>query len=97
MNNLSFKNDTFFVGIDTHLKSWEITIRSSGLELKILFMNPSPLELYHYLTKHYPDVIFHIVYEAGLCGFWSLRKFKELDINCTVVNPADIPFSKKSC
>lgn len=95
MNNLSFKNNTFFVGIDTHLKSWKVTIRNSGLELKTFSMNPSPTELFIYLTKHYPDGIFNIVYEAGFCGFWPLRKFKELGLNCIVVNPADIPSSNK--
>jgi transposase len=95
MNNLSFKNNTFFVGIDTHLKSWKVSIRNSGLELKTFSMNPSPIELFNYLTKHYPDGLFNIVYEAGFCGFWPQRKFKELGINCIVVNPADIPSSNK--
>ncbi|MHB8905673.1 MAG: IS110 family RNA-guided transposase [Melioribacteraceae bacterium] len=95
MNNLSFKNNTFFVGLDTHLKNWKVTIRNSGLELKTFSMNPSPLELYHYLTKHYPDGIFNIVYEAGFSGFWPLRKFKELGVNSIIVNPADIPSSNK--
>lgn len=95
MNNLTFKNNTFFVGIDTHLKNWKVTIRNSGLELKTFSMNPSPITLFNFLTKHYPDGIFIIVYEAGFCGFWPQRKFKELGINCIVVNPADIPSSNK--
>ena len=56
MNNITFSNSSFFVGIDTHLKNWRITIRNSGLELKTFSMNPSPDELYKYLTKHYPEV-----------------------------------------
>lgn len=95
MNNLSFNNNTFFIGIDTHLKSWKISIRNSGLELKTFSMNPSPIELFNYLTKHYPDGSFNIVYEAGFSGFWPQRKFKELGFNCIVVNPADIPSSNK--
>lgn len=95
MNSLSFKNNTFFVGIDTHLKSWKVTIRNSGLELKTFSMNPSPIELYNYLSKNYSGGSFNIVYEAGFCGFWPLRKFMELGFNCIVVNPADIPSSNK--
>jgi transposase len=95
MNNLTFKNNTFFVGIDTHLKSWKVTIRNSGLELKTFSMNPSPIELFNYLTKHYPDGTFNIVYESGFSGFWPQRKLKELGFNCIVVNPADIPSSNK--
>ena len=95
MNNLTFKNNTFFLGIDTHLKSWKVTIRNSGLELKTFSMNPSPSELFNYLKKHYPDGSFNIVYEAGFSGFWPQRKFNELGFNCIVVNPADIPSSNK--
>jgi transposase len=95
MTDLSFKNNTFFVGIDTHLKSWKVTIRNSSLELKTFSMNPSPVELFIHLTKHYPDGSFNIVYEAGFSGFWPQRKFNELGFNCIVVNPADIPSSNK--
>lgn len=95
MSNLSFENNNFFIGIDTHIKSWRVTIRNSGLELKTFSINPSPVELFLHLTKHYPDGSFNTVYEAGFCGFWPQRKFKELGINCIVVNPADIPSSNK--
>ena len=95
MNNITFSNSSFFVGIDTHLKNWRVTIRNSGLELKTFSMNPSPEELYKYLTAHYPEGIYFIVYEAGFCGFWPQRKFNELGINCIVVNPADVPSSGK--
>jgi len=58
-------------------------------------MNPSPIELFKYLSKHYPDGTFNIVYEAGFSGFWPQRKFNELGFHCIVVNPADIPSSNK--
>lgn len=92
---ISFSGSTFFVGIDTHLHNWKITIRLNGIELKTFSMNPSPNELFNYLKKNYPDGIYHIVYEAGFCGFWPQRKFNELGINCIVVNPADVPTSNK--
>ena len=95
MNYLRFKNNIFFVGIDTHLKNWKVTIRNSGIELKTFCMNPNPQELSIYLNKHYPDGSFNIVYEAGFCGFWPQRDFQKLGINCIVVNPADIPSSNK--
>jgi transposase len=95
MKTLTFSNSHFFIGIDTHLKNWRVTIRNSGLELKTFSMNPSADELYRYLVKHYPDGIFFIVYEAGFCGFWPQRMFSELGISCIVVNPADVPSSNK--
>lgn len=95
MNSLSFSNLHFFAGLDTHLKNWRVTIQNSGIELKTFSMNTSPLELYNYLNKHYPGGIYHVVYEAGFCGFWPQRKFSELGIDCIVVNPADVPSSNK--
>jgi transposase len=92
---LSFTNTHFFIGVDTHLKNWKVTIRTGGIELKTFSMNPSPLELLTYLHKNYPDGIYHIVYEAGFCGFWALRIFKEHNIDCIIVNPADVPTSHK--
>ena len=50
MHNLTFSNSQFFSGIDTHLKNWRVTIRNCGIELKTFSMNPSPDELYKYLT-----------------------------------------------
>jgi transposase len=66
-----------------------------GIELKTFSMNPSPLELIAYLKKNYPDGIYHIVYEAGFCGFWALRIFRQHNINCIIVNPADVPTTNK--
>ena len=95
MNNITFSNSSFFVGIDTHLKNWRVTIRNCAIELKTFSMNPSPDELYKYLTRHYPNGTYSVVYEAGFCGFWPQRKFTGLGINCIVVNPADVPSSGK--
>lgn len=92
---ISFAGIHFFVGIDAHLRNWKVTVRMGGIELKTFSMNPSPLELIAYLHKHYPDGIYHIVYEAGFCGFWALRIFRQNNIDCIVVNPADVPTMNK--
>jgi len=92
---LNFINQHFFVGIDVHLKQWKFTIRSAGIELKTFSMNPSPQELFQYLRKHYPSGTYHLVYEAGFCGFWALRIFREHNIDCIIVNPADVPTTNK--
>jgi hypothetical protein len=77
------------------LKNWKVSIRLDGLELKTFSMNPSPLELLAYLRKQYPEGIYHIVYEAGFCGFWALRIFRQHNIDCIIVNPADVPTTNK--
>ena len=94
-HTISFATIHFFVGIDAHLKNWKVSIRLDGLELKTFSMNPSPLELLAYLRKQYPDGIYHIVYEAGFCGFWALRIFRQHHIDCIIVNPADVPTTNK--
>ena len=95
MTSPNFKNVNFFIGIDTHLNNWTVTIRSSGIHLKTFSMNPSAVELHNYLNKHYPNGSFKIVYEAGFAGFSPHRKLKELGLDCIVVNPADIPTTDK--
>jgi transposase len=95
MNSPNFMNIFFYIGIDTHLKNWTVTIRSNNLELKTFSMNPSAEQLHKYLTYNYPNGIFYIVYEAGFSGFWPCRKLNELGLNCIVVNPADVPTSDK--
>ena len=95
LNNNSFSDSHFYVGVDTHLKNWKVTTRLSGIELKTLSMNPSPDELVKYLRKNYPGGNYHIVYEAGFCGFWAARKFKDLGVDCIIVNPADVPTTNK--
>jgi transposase len=94
-NHLDFCNQEFYVGIDTHLKNWKVTIRFNGIELKTFSMNPSPRELFNYLNKNYPNGNYHLVYEAGFSGFWPVREFNNLGLHCIVVNPADVPTSNK--
>jgi len=95
MTSPNFKNVNFFIGIDTHLKNWTVTIRSAGIVLKTFSMNPSAVELYNYLSKHYSNGSFKIVYEAGFAGFFPHRKLKELGLVSIIVNPADIPSTGK--
>jgi len=95
MTSPNFKDVTFYIGIDTHLNNWTVTIRSSGIHLKTFSMNPSAIELFNYLNKHYPDGSFKIVYEAGFAGFSPHRKLKALGLDSIIVNPADIPSTGK--
>ena len=95
MTSPNFKNVNFFVGIDTHLKNWTVTIRSNSLELKTFSMNPSASDLNNYLNKHYPNGNFKLAYEAGFAGFTPFRRLNEFGLNCIIVNPADIPSTGK--
>ena len=92
---ISFKDQHFYVGIDVHKKRWLLTVRQNGIRLRNESIDPSPETAHRFLQKHYPEGIFHVVYEAGFCGFWICRRFRELGIDCIVVNPADVPTTNK--
>lgn len=91
-----YKGQEFFVGIDVHKKSWNITVRSAGIGLKTFNMYSATPEILHkYLINNYPDGRYNAVYEAGFLGFWIARRLKKHGVNCMVVHPADIPTKHK--
>lgn len=90
-----FSGQHIYVGLDVHFKSWMVSIHSNEFELKTFSQVPDALKLGSYLRQHYPNAIFHLAYEAGFCGFWIHRAFKDQGIECIVIHPADIPSSDK--
>ena len=98
MNNsqkLDFNDTNLYIGIDVHKKNWEVAIRCNGIQLKRFNMEASVDHLAAFLNRTYPKANYIAVYEAGFCGFWICRQLDGLGINCTVVNPADVPTSQK--
>ena len=92
---LSFKGETIFCGLDVHKKGWRVNIRDKEFELSDFSQSPNVATLIQYLHKHFPDANYKIAYEAGFSGFEIHRSFKEADIECLVINPADVPTSDK--
>jgi len=92
---LDFTGQNIFVGMDVHKKSWKISIRSEQMELRTFSQSPSVKILSDHLKQNYPLANYHVVYEAGFCGFGYQRKFAEEGINCIIVHPADVPTSDK--
>jgi len=88
---LDCNNQRFYVGIDVHKKSWNVTIRSGGIALKTYSMNPSPQELSKYLHEKYPGGSFMSVYESGFSGYWAHRQLEQLGLNNIVVSPNEVP------
>jgi transposase len=93
--SIDYTNQDFFLGIDVHKKSWKVTVRTNGMELKTFSMDPSPEQLYGYMHKRYPGGNCHSVYEAGFCGYWIDRELKRYGFNNIVINPADVPSTQK--
>ncbi len=90
-----FKDQSFYVGIDYHKKSWKVTIQSETYEHKTMSMNPDPDLLAGYLHRNFPGGSYHAVYEAGFSGFGACRRLNQLGIECKVIHPADVPTSQK--
>ena len=90
-NEISFRGQKIYVGIDVHLKSWSVTVLSETSVLKKFSQHPSPEALYGFLTRSYPGAEYRSVYEAGFCGFWIHERLTALGIDNIVVNPADVP------
>jgi len=94
-NNLDFSKHEFYVGIDVHKKSWNVTIRSNSIVLKTFSMNPESEGLKNYMEKNYPKGKYYSAYEAGFSGFNTHRELKQYGFNSIVVSPTDIPTSGK--
>jgi len=87
----SFERQDFFVGVDVHLKSWTVTVRTLDMETETFTMPPSPEILVRHLHRKYPGATYRSVYEAGFCGFAAHRRLVELGIDSIVTNPGDVP------
>jgi len=94
-NELNFKGQNIYVGIDVHLKSWTVCIMTEHLEHKRFTQPPEAEVLYNYLTRHFPGATYHSVYESGFSGFCAHRQLEALGINSMVTNAADVPTSQK--
>ena len=92
---LNFEGQIIYVGIDVHLKSWKVTIRSEEFELKTFSQSPDVKGLVNHLATNYPGAVFKCVYEAGFSGFWLQRELTKAGIECIVAHPADIPTMDK--
>jgi transposase len=95
VKTLDFTGQNIYAGIDTHKKSWTVSIYTDELYHKTFTQPPKAETLYRYLTKHFPNSTFYSVYEAGYCGFWIHEHLQNLGINSIVVNPADVPTTDK--
>lgn len=95
INKLDFTGQNIYAGIDVHLKRWTVTIETDEIALKTFNQPPETEVLRKYLHRNFPGANYLCSYEAGFCGFWIHDQFKEMGINCLVVNPADVPTKDK--
>ena len=90
-----FTGKTIYVGMDVHLKSWDITICFDQQFIRSFHQLPSASKLIATLQRDYPNATFHCAYEAGFSGFGLHRQLTEAGLSCMVVNAADVPQTDK--
>lgn len=95
IKQLDFSGQDIFIGLDTHLKSWNVSIIVGGIPYKTFSQDPRAVVLKKYLEKNFPSANYHSAYEASFCGFNIHRELLNLGINNIIVNPADIPTTDK--
>ncbi|MDX9929877.1 MAG: IS110 family transposase [Bacteroidales bacterium] len=95
VKKIDFTGQNIYVGFDTHLKSWKVTVMAEGSIYKTFTQPPQPEVLNNYLKNNFPGGIYHTAYEAGFCGYWIHDKLLSFGIKSIVVNPADIPTTDK--
>lgn len=95
VKQLNFEGQNIYVGIDTHLKNWRITILSEELSHKTFSMNPKAEEIQKYLHRNFPGGNYFSAYEAGFCGYSVHRNLEKVGVKNIIVNPADIPTTDK--
>lgn len=82
--------ETLYVGIDLHKRSWHITIRTEDAEV-ISTSIPGRWEALRSLLNRYRGKKIHAVYEAGYFGFWLYDRLWEYGVDCLVTPPSLIP------
>ncbi len=92
---VDFSGQTIYVGIDVHLKSWNISLYFNQQYLNSFNQPPTPQALQTYLQNTYPNATYKCAYESGFCGYWIQRTLLESNIDCIVVNAADVPQTDK--
>jgi transposase len=92
---LDYTNHRVYIGIDVHLKSWDVAIFIDALQPKSFHMKPSAQHLSRYLQRHYPNASYLAAYESGFCGFSVQKKLEQYGIPCIIAHAADIPTSDK--
>lgn len=92
---ISFEGKHFFCGIDVDTKHWDVVVRTDGIEVKKVSMDPDPETMVKYLRRMFPGGIYHTVYEAGYCGFGAHRQLTALGCDSRVTHAADVPTTDK--
>lgn len=86
------RKERLFVGIDVHLQSWTVTIRTRDSELQTAAL-PARAEALMKLLNNYKGHPIQATYEAGYFGYSLHDVLQGVGIDCVVTPPSMIPES----
>lgn len=92
---VDFTGKNIYVGIDVHLRTWDVAIQYQQQHLRSFRQEANTEQLVNTLKRDYPNATILCAYESGFSGFWLQRLLKEAEVNCIVVNAADVPQTDK--
>jgi len=95
IRQLDFTGQDIYIGLDTHLRNWRVSIVVNSSPYKTFSQDPRTEVLKNYLTRTFPNGNYYSAYEASFSGFNIHRELLNLGIKNIVVNPADIPTTDK--
>jgi transposase len=88
---IDFKGQNIYIGIDIHLKTWNVTVITQSGYKKKHSQQSSAKELFEHLKKHYPNGNYQAVYESGFSGYSTYYALQEYGIRSMVIHAADVP------
>lgn len=84
------ENQNVYIGLDVHLKQWNVCIIQGGRQRKSFQQNPSAELLMQHLQKNYPGFRYRSAYEAGVCGCSIHYELIARGIDNIIFNAADV-------
>lgn len=84
------KSSAIYVGVDVHLVSWQVSIRTREEQLKEARIPGNWNSLRKLLSRWNAEHV-QVVYEAGFSGFWLYDEVLAWGGRCIVVPPSRIP------
>lgn len=93
--NLSYVGKKIFVGIDVHLRFYQVTCYSEGLRVHKFRCKAVPGELAYSLSKMFRGAEIESCYETGFSGFVLHRTLCSGGIKNRVVNAGDVETSSR--
>ena len=93
--NFSFTDQSIYIGLDVHLKSWQVAIITESGYKEEFIQESKASVLYAHLTRKYPGGNYYSVYESGFTGLSTHYSLSSYGITNIVANASDIPTTQK--